>query len=216
MFESNITLYPYVFAVHSKIQCGVLFAVHSKLRCGVLLQFTLNYGVEFLPMRCWIGLFVAIISIITVALEGSFLVRFVTRFAEEIFAILISIIFIYEVVLKLVHVSCTVTVISWPLKNDYWWMDKSISFSSVSLFRQGLCLGVTFGECAQTWQRGCYFWRMCTERATKFLKLKLEYAWSSVYIGLSLSTVCFAVVQTSISYAVHWEEAEVLTESFTS
>ena len=101
------------------MQCGVLFAVHSKLRCGVLLQFTLNYGVEFLPMRCWIGLFVAIISIITVALEGSFLVRFVTRFAEEIFAILISIIFIYEVVLKLVHVSRTVTVISWPLKKDY-------------------------------------------------------------------------------------------------
>ena len=164
MFESNITLYPYVFAVHSKMQCGVLFAVHSKLRWGGLLQFTLNYGVEFLPMRCWIGLFVAIISIITVALEGSFLVRFVTRFAEEIFAILISIIFIYEVVLKLVHVSRTVTVISWPLKKDYWWMDKRISFSSVSLFRQGLCLGVTFGECAQTWQRGGVIFGTCAQR----------------------------------------------------
>ena len=56
-------------------------------------------------MRVWIGLYVAIISIVVVALEGSFLVRFVTRFAEEIFAILISIIFIYEVVKKLVDVS---------------------------------------------------------------------------------------------------------------
>jgi hypothetical protein len=68
-------------------------------------QFAEDYDVEFLPMRVWIGLYVAIISIIVVALEGSFLVRYVTRFAEEIFAILISIIFIYEVVKKLVDVS---------------------------------------------------------------------------------------------------------------
>ena len=56
-------------------------------------------------MRCWIGFYVAVISVIVVALEGSYLVKFVTRFAEEIFAILISIVFIYEVVKQLVHVS---------------------------------------------------------------------------------------------------------------
>ena len=45
MFESNITLYPYVFVVHSKVQCGVLFAVHSKLRCGVLADAVLDWTV---------------------------------------------------------------------------------------------------------------------------------------------------------------------------
>lgn len=68
------------------------------------LQFASSNGIEFLPMRVWIGLWVAVISTITVAAEGSFLIRYVTRFTEEIFAILISIIFIYEVVKKLVHV----------------------------------------------------------------------------------------------------------------
>ncbi|KAK7501372.1 hypothetical protein BaRGS_00007497 [Batillaria attramentaria] len=68
-----------------------------------LYGFSESNDIEFLPMRCWIGLWVAVISIIAVAMEASFLIRFVTRFAEEIFAILISIIFIYEVVKKLVH-----------------------------------------------------------------------------------------------------------------
>lgn len=68
------------------------------------LQFASSNGIEFLPMRVWIGLWVAVISTITVAAEGSFLIRYVTRFTEEIFAILISIIFIYEVVKKLVYV----------------------------------------------------------------------------------------------------------------
>ncbi|PVD39547.1 hypothetical protein C0Q70_02182 [Pomacea canaliculata] len=68
-----------------------------------LYSFASSNGIEFLPMRVWIGLWVAVISTITVAAEGSFLIRYVTRFTEEIFAILISIIFIYEVVKKLVY-----------------------------------------------------------------------------------------------------------------
>ena len=48
--------------------------------------------------RCWIGFWVMIILFGVVALEGCFLVRYFTRFTEEIFATLISAIFIYEAI----------------------------------------------------------------------------------------------------------------------
>lgn len=45
-----------------------------------------------------------VIVILIVALEGSFLVRFISRFTQEIFSILISLIFIYETFSKLIKV----------------------------------------------------------------------------------------------------------------
>ncbi|XP_059167054.1 anion exchange protein 3-like isoform X2 [Physella acuta] len=69
-----------------------------------LYKFCTSNSLEFLPLRFWIGLWVFAITTLAVALEGSFLVRYVTRFVEEIFAILISLIFIYEVVKKLVQI----------------------------------------------------------------------------------------------------------------
>ena len=44
------------------------------------------------------------ISVLVIAVEGSFLVRYITRFTEEVFAILISLIFIFEVIHKLQEV----------------------------------------------------------------------------------------------------------------
>uniref|UniRef100_A0A452FE72 Anion exchange protein n=1 Tax=Capra hircus TaxID=9925 RepID=A0A452FE72_CAPHI len=54
--------------------------------------------------RVWIGLWLVLLALLMVALEGSFLVRFVSRFTQEIFAFLISLIFIYETFYKLVKV----------------------------------------------------------------------------------------------------------------
>ena len=71
-------------------------------------QFCESYNLQFLSVRFWVGLWVFVITVCAVALEGSFLVRYITRFTEEIFAILISIIFIYEVVSKLKKVSATI------------------------------------------------------------------------------------------------------------
>ncbi|KAI1902072.1 hypothetical protein AGOR_G00040950 [Albula goreensis] len=58
-------------------------------------------GMEYLTGRVWIGFWLVIIVVIMVAFEGSFLVRFVSRFTQEIFAFLISLIFIYETFSKL-------------------------------------------------------------------------------------------------------------------
>lgn len=49
-------------------------------------------------------MWLVVIVILIVALEGSFLVRFISRFTQEIFSILISLIFIYETFNKLVKV----------------------------------------------------------------------------------------------------------------
>ncbi|XP_038131351.1 anion exchange protein 2a isoform X2 [Cyprinodon tularosa] len=60
--------------------------------------------IEYLTGRVWIGFWLVLIVIITVALEGSILVRFVSRFTQEIFSFLISLIFIYETFAKLVKI----------------------------------------------------------------------------------------------------------------
>ncbi|XP_068566132.1 anion exchange protein 2b isoform X2 [Cebidichthys violaceus] len=57
--------------------------------------------IEYLTGRVWIGFWLIVIVIVVVAFEGSFLVRFVSRFTQEIFSFLISLIFICETFIKL-------------------------------------------------------------------------------------------------------------------
>ncbi|XP_051839433.1 anion exchange protein 3 isoform X2 [Antechinus flavipes] len=59
---------------------------------------------EFLTGRVWVGLWIIIFVVILVAAEGSFLVRYISPFTQEIFAFLISLIFIYETFHKLYKV----------------------------------------------------------------------------------------------------------------
>ncbi|XP_036377470.1 anion exchange protein 2b [Megalops cyprinoides] len=64
-------------------------------------SFCKGNNMEYLTGRVWIGFWLIIIVVLMVAFEGSFLVRFVSRFTQEIFAFLISLIFIYETFSKL-------------------------------------------------------------------------------------------------------------------
>uniref|UniRef100_A0A3P8Z3N1 Anion exchange protein n=1 Tax=Esox lucius TaxID=8010 RepID=A0A3P8Z3N1_ESOLU len=66
--------------------------------------FCKSNGMEYIVGRIWVGLWLVIIVILIVALEGSFLVRFISRFTQEIFSILISLIFIYETFSKLIKI----------------------------------------------------------------------------------------------------------------
>ncbi|XP_019949688.1 solute carrier family 4 member 1a (Diego blood group) [Paralichthys olivaceus] len=61
-------------------------------------------GIEYIVGRIWVGMWLIVIVIIIVAVEGSFLVRFISRFTQEIFSILISLIFIYETFNKLIKI----------------------------------------------------------------------------------------------------------------
>ncbi|CAM2104964.1 unnamed protein product [Caretta caretta] len=66
--------------------------------------FCTTNGLEYLVGRVWIGFWLILIVLVMVAVEGSILVRFVSRFTQEIFAFLISLIFIYETFSKLAKI----------------------------------------------------------------------------------------------------------------
>lgn len=63
--------------------------------------FCKSQEIEYIVGRIWVGLWLVIIVVVIVAVEGSFLVKFISRFTQEIFSILISLIFIYETFSKL-------------------------------------------------------------------------------------------------------------------
>uniref|UniRef100_A0A8C9L8W0 Anion exchange protein n=1 Tax=Pavo cristatus TaxID=9049 RepID=A0A8C9L8W0_PAVCR len=67
-------------------------------------KFCQTQGIEYLTGRVWIGLWLIVFIFIIVAAEGSFLVRYISPFTQEIFAFLISLIFIYETFYKLYKV----------------------------------------------------------------------------------------------------------------
>uniref|UniRef100_A0A7N8XBL1 Anion exchange protein n=1 Tax=Mastacembelus armatus TaxID=205130 RepID=A0A7N8XBL1_9TELE len=67
-------------------------------------SFCKNQNVEYIVGRVWVGMWLIVIVVIIVAVEGSFLVRFISRFTQEIFSILISLIFIYETFNKLIKI----------------------------------------------------------------------------------------------------------------
>ncbi|XP_073345820.1 solute carrier family 4 member 1b (Diego blood group) [Pagrus major] len=63
--------------------------------------FCKSQDIEYIVGRVWVGVWLVIIVVVIVAFEGSFLVRYMSRFTQEIFSILISLIFIYETFAKL-------------------------------------------------------------------------------------------------------------------
>ncbi|XP_031730833.1 anion exchange protein 3 isoform X2 [Anarrhichthys ocellatus] len=67
-------------------------------------KFCQAHDVEYLTGRVWIGFWLIFIVLLIVAAEGSFLVRYISPFTQEIFAFLISLIFIYETFSKLFKV----------------------------------------------------------------------------------------------------------------
>ncbi|XP_068602026.1 anion exchange protein 3 [Brachionichthys hirsutus] len=67
-------------------------------------KFCQSYNFEYLTGRVWIGFWLIVIVLVMVAAEGSFLVRYISPFTQEIFAFLISLIFIYETFSKLIKV----------------------------------------------------------------------------------------------------------------
>ena len=89
--------------------CGVVYALSSgqplALLGGVapvivLLQaiydLCQSLGVPFLPALSWVGLWTMLLLLTLAAFEASSWIRYFTRFTDDVFAALISLIFIYE------------------------------------------------------------------------------------------------------------------------
>uniref|UniRef100_A0A0A9XLA5 Anion exchange protein n=2 Tax=Lygus hesperus TaxID=30085 RepID=A0A0A9XLA5_LYGHE len=66
-----------------------------------LYTFCLTADIDYLTMRVFIGIWLLIIALMVSFFEGSVLVKLFTRFTEEIFASLISLLYIVESVMKI-------------------------------------------------------------------------------------------------------------------
>uniref|UniRef100_A0A8B9M2N9 Anion exchange protein n=1 Tax=Accipiter nisus TaxID=211598 RepID=A0A8B9M2N9_9AVES len=69
----------------------------------LLFSFSQDHSLDYLEFRLWIGLWVAFFGVVLVATEASHLVRYFTRFTEEGFCALISLIFIYDSLKKMLR-----------------------------------------------------------------------------------------------------------------
>jgi solute carrier family 4 anion exchanger 2 len=83
-----------------------------EIKLWIFFQFCLTNEVDYLTIRVYIGVWLGIIGLVVACFEGSVLVKLFTRFTEEIFAALISILFIVESIMKLYMVS----VIVWDFR----------------------------------------------------------------------------------------------------
>jgi mannitol/fructose-specific phosphotransferase system IIA component (Ntr-type) len=94
--------------------CGVAFALFSGQPLivlggtGPLLIFTAFLyqnckarGIPFLPAYAWVGIWTMVFMILLAVTDASCLMRFFTRFTDETFAALISLIFIWEAIEKI-------------------------------------------------------------------------------------------------------------------
>ena len=97
--------------------CGMIYAICAGQPLiilggtGPLLIFTaVLYGlcddlsIPFLPTYAWVGLWTAALTILLAVTDASCLMRYFSRFTDEIFSALISLIFIYEAIKAVVHV----------------------------------------------------------------------------------------------------------------
>lgn len=69
-----------------------------------LFQFCQAQGIEFLTVRLYISLWLAVIGVVVAAFEGSVLVKLFTRFTEDVFSALIVFLYIIESIQKVCSV----------------------------------------------------------------------------------------------------------------
>lgn len=97
--------------------CGIIYAIFAGQPLiilggiGPLLIFTvilfrlcgdMGVGEQFLGVYGWVGIWTAVLTVILGITNASNLMKYFTRFTDEIFSVLMSLIFIYEAVRKIV------------------------------------------------------------------------------------------------------------------
>uniref|UniRef100_A0A8C4UPB4 Anion exchange protein n=1 Tax=Falco tinnunculus TaxID=100819 RepID=A0A8C4UPB4_FALTI len=83
----------------------------------LLFSFSRDHSLDYLEFRLWIGLWVAFFGVVLVATEASHLVQYFTRFTEEGFCALISLIFIYDSLKKMLSLADAFPI-NWQYRLD--------------------------------------------------------------------------------------------------
>ena len=65
---------------------------------AVLYELCNRIGQPFLPVYAWVGLWTGLFTVLAAVTNASAWIRYCTRFTDEVFALLISVIFIYEAI----------------------------------------------------------------------------------------------------------------------
>ncbi|XP_058864629.1 electrogenic sodium bicarbonate cotransporter 4-like isoform X5 [Acipenser ruthenus] len=68
----------------------------------LLFDFSKGNDIDYMEFRLWIGLHSCLQCLILVATDASFIIKYITRFTEEGFSTLISFIFIYDAIKKMI------------------------------------------------------------------------------------------------------------------
>uniref|UniRef100_A0A8C2PYC5 Anion exchange protein n=1 Tax=Cyprinus carpio TaxID=7962 RepID=A0A8C2PYC5_CYPCA len=68
----------------------------------LLYEFSKNNGIDYMELRLWIGMHSCIQCFFLVAMDASYIIKYMTRFTEEGFSSLISFIFISDAIKKMV------------------------------------------------------------------------------------------------------------------
>lgn len=97
--------------------CGIVYALISGQPLiilggvGPLLVFTAilyrlcgDFQIPFLPTYAWVGFWTSLLLIALAAFDASCLMRYFTRFTDEIFSALMALIFIYEAVRAIIEI----------------------------------------------------------------------------------------------------------------
>ncbi|CBY21440.1 unnamed protein product [Oikopleura dioica] len=82
-----------------------------------------DYGLDYLELRLWVGTFIALMCFVLVATDASYLVMYITRFTEESFSTLISLIFITDGFKKLFSIYKTNKI------NFNWQRNNALSYN---------------------------------------------------------------------------------------
>ncbi|KRY83036.1 Sodium-driven chloride bicarbonate exchanger [Trichinella pseudospiralis] len=103
---SKIITFGVIYALFSGQPLCVLSATGPCLVFEVIMDVLCRkQGFDFLLIRLWVGLWTGLMLIIFVAIDASAFVAFITRFTEEAFATLISLIFLVKAVEELMEIS---------------------------------------------------------------------------------------------------------------
>lgn len=97
---------------------------------SILNTFSKQHDIDYLGFRCLVGLWICFFLIVIVVTDLSYLVKYITRFTEELFAILIALIFVHESIDKLLKINSKYHFTSNPFNYG-----KEFSDSSPDCFR---------------------------------------------------------------------------------
>eukprot|EP00591_Stephanopyxis_turris_P010321 CAMPEP_0195518758 /NCGR_PEP_ID=MMETSP0794_2-20130614/13601_1 /TAXON_ID=515487 /ORGANISM="Stephanopyxis turris, Strain CCMP 815" /LENGTH=439 /DNA_ID=CAMNT_0040647779 /DNA_START=81 /DNA_END=1397 /DNA_ORIENTATION=- len=111
---------------------------------GVLYKMSESIGVPFLTFNAWVGFWVAFYMVIAAFVDLNRFIKYATRFTDEVFALLISVIFIIDALGNpFSPVGIYYYFAEWHPSHDKYDTDPNYSYQATALLSLLLCIGTT-------------------------------------------------------------------------